>query len=265
MNVSKTALYGRVVGSLGGEGARVAEHEYPAGFTAAPHVHEHTYLTIVLAGAVVERFGGRVEELRASSVQLMPAGEVHSNTYETETRCLHFEIDTIVESLVAAGGSVTPGSRRDLRAVVLSTLICDEFRRGDAAAPLAIEGLLHALLARPAAGLPRGSTGPIWLQRVIDAVHGSYSDRLSLQDLARLAGVHPAHLCREFHHRTGRTVGAYVRELRVAHACRRLSGSNVALAEIALECGFADQSHFTSTFRKAMGITPAQYRRLRSD
>jgi transcriptional regulator GlxA family with amidase domain len=59
------------------------------------------------------------------------------------------------------------------------------------------------------------------------------------------------------------TVGEYVRRLRVDAAQRMLTNSDISLAQIALETGFADQSHLTRVFRRATGLTPKLYRALR--
>jgi AraC family transcriptional regulator len=152
------------------------------------------------------------------------------------------------------------GPMRDRRSKLLAAMIRDEFQHRDDLATLAIDGLLFALLA---CGMRREGDSPRWLTRVRDALHASFREKVSLRELSQVAGVHPAHLCREFHRRTGRTIGAYVRDLRISHARRLLDGSAATLAEIAIDCGFADQSHFASAFRRTMGVTPGRYRKLK--
>ena len=250
---SRVPLFGRVVTTVASERARIAEHEYPAGLHAAAHIHEHSYLSLILGGAITERFSNRAERLMPGDIQLMRAGEVHSNDYALPTRCLHIELDSMMDVF----GMIRTGPMRDRRSHLLASMIRDEFQHRDDLASLAIDGLLYALLAR---GARRESDGPPWLSRVRDALHASFRHKPSLRDLAELADVHPAHLCREFHRRTGRTIGAYVRDLRIAHARRLLEGA-APLAEIATECGFADQSHFASAFRRTTGMTPGTYRK----
>ena len=79
--------------------------------------------------------------------------------------------------------------------------------------------------------------------------------------LAADAGVHPAHLARTFRRHFRASVGAYARRLRLDGAARRLAMSNDSMAAIAVEAGFADQSHLTREFRRWLGVTPGQYRR----
>ena len=52
----------------------------------------------------------------------------------------------------------------------------------------------------------------------------------------------------------------YLRKLRIRIASRALIYTNEALSEVALNCGFADQSHFTREFRRELGRTPRDYR-----
>ncbi len=57
------------------------------------------------------------------------------------------------------------------------------------------------------------------------------------------------------------TPHAYLLEVRVQAARRMIEGGERSLAQIALDCGFAQQSHLGSAFRKVLGVTPGQYRR----
>ncbi len=84
----------------------------------------------------------------------------------------------------------------------------------------------------------------------------------SLAEIAHAAGVHPVHLSREFRRYFDVTVGEYMRKLRTDHAAHLLAASAMPLAEIADVCGFADQSHFSSTFKRTVGMTPARFREM---
>jgi AraC family transcriptional regulator len=81
-------------------------------------------------------------------------------------------------------------------------------------------------------------------------------------EIARAAGVHPVYLARTFREHHGMTIGEYVRKLRIEHACRLISTTGAPLSEIALAAGFCDQSHFSRTFKRVTGSSPAEYRRL---
>src|SRR5215472_2627823 len=91
-------------------------------------------------------------------------------------------------------------------------------------------------------------------------LHEHGMERLTLTDLARCAGRHPVQISREFHRYFGCTIGTYVRQVRIARAQRLLSVHKMNIAEIALECGFSDQSHFTTQFRRITGMPPKKFR-----
>jgi transcriptional regulator GlxA family with amidase domain len=60
----------------------------------------------------------------------------------------------------------------------------------------------------------------------------------------------------------GCTVGEYVRRLRFEFACQQILTTRRQLCDVALDAGFADQSHFNRMFRSQMGVTPFVYRNL---
>ncbi|WP_164019748.1 helix-turn-helix transcriptional regulator [Pyxidicoccus trucidator] len=82
---------------------------------------------------------------------------------------------------------------------------------------------------------------------------------MSLRELAAAARLSPWHLVRAFRDQLGQTPQVYLRSLRVREAQRQLV-AGLPLAEVALACGFADQSHLTKQFTRTLGITPGDYR-----
>ena len=76
--------------------------------------------------------------------------------------------------------------------------------------------------------------------------------------------MHPVHLAQTFRKFYRCTIGDYVRSLRIEFACRQLAATNMPLSQIALLAGFADQSHFTRTFKETLGVPPSRYRELAS-
>jgi AraC-like DNA-binding protein len=88
----------------------------------------------------------------------------------------------------------------------------------------------------------------------------SYLLAPSLADLAAIGGVHPVHLSREFRKHYHMTIGELIRKRRIDRACELLSNSAMSLSEVALTCGFSDQSHFCAMFKSHTGLTPAKFR-----
>jgi AraC family transcriptional regulator len=252
------------------DGFTFTEGRHPPGSRLPWHSHAGPTLCFVFAGAFTESFASATFECTPGTLKITPAGERHSNRFgRLETRGLLVEADVArVERLGEPAGVLAERlSLRDERLAMLSWRIADELRRHDAAAPLAIEGLLLEILAGAARERDLRLTGgvPHWLTDARDYLHDP-GDVRSLREVADAVGVHPATLARGFRKVYGCSVGAYLRRLRVARAARQLADSDAPLAEIALSAGFSDQSHFSNVFRRETGLSPSAFRRAaRSD
>jgi AraC family transcriptional regulator len=146
----------------------------------------------------------------------------------------------------------------------LGRRIYGEFSRMDAAAPLAIEGLMLEMLAwgTRERQTQQVRSRPSWVSRAREILHDDPAAPVSLGSLARTVGVHPVTLARGFRRAYGCSVGEYLRRLRIVQAARRLEDSDLPLAEIAMAAGFADQSHFSNVFKRQTGFSPSVFRRL---
>jgi len=120
--------------------------------------------------------------------------------------------------------------------------------------------LEQALLEDRSVSRNSGRRFPQWLERVRNILEQRFAEPYKLSEIAAEAGVHPVHLAREFRKHYGSSVGEYLRKVRIEYACRELMGSNVAVTNIAFAAGFADQSHFSRTFKRLCGTTPGRYR-----
>jgi len=98
------------------------------------------------------------------------------------------------------------------------------------------------------------------IARVIDYIEDGIDRDLRLASLAAIAGTSPYHFARTFHETVGLSPYAYVLVRRVARARLLLRNRHQPLADIALACGFSSQSHFTTAFRRCLGVTPGEYR-----
>jgi len=102
------------------------------------------------------------------------------------------------------------------------------------------------------------------LNRVLDFVDANIALDLSVPQLATVAGMSPYYFCRSFKQSTGTTPHRYVLHRRIEQAKRLLGDGAGSLLDIAQQIGFTDQSQFTRIFHKMVGITPAEYRKLRT-
>ncbi|WP_422925709.1 helix-turn-helix domain-containing protein [Singulisphaera sp. PoT] len=95
---------------------------------------------------------------------------------------------------------------------------------------------------------------------VLAYMRDHYHTPISNEKLAKLAHMSVRAFERKFHNNFHLTPQKYLRKLQMRMASRALVYTNEPLADVALSCGFSDQSHFTREFRRHFGRTPRDYR-----
>ena len=107
-----------------------------------------------------------------------------------------------------------------------------------------------------------GGLPPRRLQRVFSHIRENVARDLTVSELASVVGMSQYYFSKLFKMSTGTTPHQYVMRQRVERAQEQLRESRTALAEIATQVGFETQSHFTSVFRRLVGVTPKHYRAM---
>ena len=98
------------------------------------------------------------------------------------------------------------------------------------------------------------------LREIIAYVNNHYKDSLTLDDMARQTGFSREYFCRFFKQHMGITFLRYVNEVRISHAGRLLSDTDLSISEIMQESGFTNQTLFNRLFKEIYGMTPRQAR-----
>jgi AraC family transcriptional regulator len=248
-------------------GIFLSETAYPARLTIPSHTHhQEAYFNFVLQGGFTEYDGNHSYKLIKSTLVFHSPGESRSNEFHDQpTRLFNVRLDSAwLRSRIPERSAILNASTRFSAGplINLAVKLYREFRECDAVSPLVIEGLTLEMLGEASRYplTPMGQLPPRWLSPVKEMLHAQFNEGLMLGRIAQSAGVHPVHLNRVFRQYFHCTVGEYIRELRIEYARRRLASSRDTLTEIALAAGFSDQSHFSRTFKRGTGLTPAQYR-----
>lgn len=245
------------------DGVSLAENLYSPGLHVGAHVHDAPLVSLVLHGNATEETRASTRELSAQTLLYTPAFATHGHRFMTESRWLNIQFTPAWFARVGAAQHLLRDSSQLVRAgsaVNWAARLGAELRQPDAVSRLAIEGAL-LLLVSELSRLPESGERqrPRWLGVVEEAIDAAGAESPSLTDLAAIAGVHASHLLRTFRRYHGTTVANYARRRRIERARDQLAASNRPLSIIALEAGFADQSHFTKVFKQAFGETPGQY------
>ncbi len=130
------------------------------------------------------------------------------------------------------------------------------------ASALGVHILRHHSSLDRAPPLPsvRGALDTRRLQRVVDFIEAHLGEGLTVEALANEACLSPFHFARAFKATTGKAPHRYLTDRRIARAAAMISDGRRSLAEIADECGFSSQAHFTRWFKQIVGVTPGAYR-----
>ena len=228
------------------------------------HTHTDAHFILVSGGDYVSAAGERPAGGQPVLVY-NPPGTTHRDHFEGGRGsffAISLEPQLAATALAGMGTAdsprylLTPGQHAlALRIARSATLEAED---------LSVQGLCLELLGsmneRARSEEPRAM--PAWLGLALQLLYDRYADDLRIAEIAASVGVHPVHLARTFRRHFRCTPGEFARYRRLESAVGLLSRTVMPLSEVALNSGFADQSHFTRTFARYFGLPPGQYRLL---
>ncbi len=97
---------------------------------------------------------------------------------------------------------------------------------------------------------------------LLDYIEHNYTEKITLEELSKVANTNEKYLCRFFKEYTGNTPIEYINRLRIERACLKMTEESKSITEAAFDSGFNDISYFSKIFKKYKGITPREYRRI---
>ncbi len=207
---------------------------------------------------------------RPGAFCLVPAGAASDWVTRAGFACTHVHFAPSIRLLAGIEGDMPVLGWESDPAVGRAVVeIAQEAASGLPGARLAVEGRALALAAhllRRGAGRrasPERAAAPLSperLRRVADLVESDPAQPLDVSALAEAAGLSPAQFARAFRAATGETPHRWVMGRRIARARAMLAAGRATTAEIALDCGFASQSHMTDVFRRFGVPSPARLR-----
>lgn len=259
-------FYGTTSQSLSANGFRFTEKEYLSRATLPSHAHELSHFCFVLAGDYQEKLGGKFFERGPGTLVYYPPDVSHGEEHFTNGRHFLVEIDfKNLEKVTDYGKHLSePVLLNRGSALWLAARMYREFSDRDEFSTLVLESISTELLITASRQGARGAERkpPLWLAQVKESLRENFSKPPGLDELAKTVHIHPTHLARVFRQFERCTVGDYIREVRVNYARQQILESSEPLVEIALAAGFADQTHFTRSFKHVTGMTPTEFRRI---
>jgi AraC-like DNA-binding protein len=125
---------------------------------------------------------------------------------------------------------------------------------------LILAGLMQQPASAAAGGGGDGYVGGAAFDELFEWAEQNLSRGVTVDALAQRAGLSSSHFRALFARRTGRSAGAFLRDLRLREASRLLRETRTAIKQIAPHIGYGDVATFYHAFRRRFGITPAEYR-----
>jgi AraC family transcriptional regulator len=245
----------------------LSETAYGPNLTIPTHTHQRPYFSLTLQGASTEIIEKQKREYRTLSLAFFPAGLSHANDYHhAQTRCFNLELENSWDTYIDEANPAINHPIEFSPGIMpwLTMRLYHEFRLTSQPSALSIESLVFELLAETSRHTPTKTfkREPRWVQTVTELLHDEFMHPLALNDIAQAVGVHPIYLARIFRRSMGCSVGDYVRQLRMDHACRQLADDQIPLGVVAVNCGYYDQSHFSKAFKVTIGMTPQKFRQM---
>lgn len=245
-------------------GYLVLDYEYAPALTSDAHTDGEAKISIVIEGALKETQGRQEAWAGPLSMVIKPSDALHANRFGPE--------GSRIISLISTGGARWPEGLdesfmqeyqwfHDLKQAGVVT----EFLRGVVSAQNQddLETALIQLVASVSATNNKTPAGdpPDWLKTVAEKLTDCWDESLQVRELAAQAQVHPVYLARIFRQYFHCNPKQYQHHIRLQRALHQLSRTE-KLVQVALDSGFADQSHFSRLFKASTGISPGNYRKL---
>jgi AraC-like DNA-binding protein len=237
--------------------------------------HFHDYFVIGLIEEGTQHFEyGRTRQLTPTGgVLVLNPGEVHTGKSATEQGFRYRAFYPSVEVMAQIASEISPRFH-DIplfpNPVLHDSLLfraLQHFHRGaeQPLSPLEIQSQYTAVLthlithhADPRLTLPPIGRERHEIRRLRAYLNENYAEPISLTTLAELVHWTPFYLLRVFRNEVGLPPHAYLETVRIERA-RQMVARGIPLAQIAYDTGFSSQSHFTTTFKRLVGVPPGQY------
>lgn len=240
---------------------------------------DHAVILTLAACQMRVRIGDAEAGRRSHAGQLcvIPAGTAFRLATEQGGAFLHLSLPPEMLEACAAADPDLPAPRltpaaftTDMAVAVIGHACLGEAVAPGRASAKLMESYCQALAVRLLRGYAAGgdhtngpapiALAPFRLRRALDFIEARLEETITLADVAAAVGLSPKHFARAFRRSTGQSPHRFIVQRRLERAKTMMLGTELALTEIALACGFGSQQHFTRVFREAVGMPPGQWR-----
>ncbi len=224
------------------------------------HYHENPYFTYLLQGKLFESNKKESYYLEPGNLLFHNWQDKHYNIKPPEyTRGFHIELnqewflnfDIQLKDFEGSTILKNPMIKNLMNQLFVETKINDQYSN------LSIESSLINIFNTIENSKEKQSKVPIWTNKLQELLFEENID-YSLNNLSSILGIHPVHLSREFRKYFGTSLGNYLRLIKINKAFNLIVSTKLSMTEICYECGFFDQSHFITNFKRIYNTTPSK-------
>lgn len=227
------------------------------------HSHENPYFTYLIQGKLLEANKKETYYLKPGTLLFHNWQDKHYNIKPSEfTRGFHIELNFDWFQKYDFKSFNFQGSIHLENPIIKEIMnkIFLESKCVNKHSQLSIDALLVNLFSTLENDFTkRNSTIPSWVKKLTEILHYQPEVCTSLSNLSLLLNIHPVHLSREFPKYFNTTISNYIRKQKVNKAISLIFNKQLSMTEVCYECGFYDQSHFISNFKKIYDNTPLQF------
>ena len=258
-------------------GILIEKYSYSAGSIEPlpKHSHYEYQLGLCLNCQGEYYYRGANYSIPIGKLSIIHSGEVHSPSQRTflpqpaSYFMMHIEPDVLNQTASAIGSNVSvpfftqPIFKDSILAQQFYSL-CTSDRTNQLSRDSLLVDFLARLITQNCEYIPQSNRQikPA-IALVRDYLQANYTENISLNELADIAGISRFHLSRLFHRERGISLSAYQTQVKIDRA-KQLLAQGMLISDVASITGFYDQSHFGYHFKRLVGTTPGNYGKVKS-
>ncbi|WJS95897.1 helix-turn-helix transcriptional regulator [Flavobacterium johnsoniae] len=245
------------------QGIAIVETEYQNKVYEGWHSHNNAHLTLFLKGGTTEKRKNFNETVGPGSLLFYHSDELHLNQNTLfPSRNINVEIEeNLLKELQINETTIEKSIQNSSYIKFLILKIFRETQCADTFSNDTIK-MLFSQLSLANDYLQRYEKSPFWVKSLHELLNDCWNENPNLNDLAQVLNLNPITISKHFPKYFGCTLGEYMRRIKINRSLSLIQSSSENLTEIALRCGFSDQSHFIRTFKNQTGFLPKQFQKL---
>lgn len=231
-------------------------------FSTEFHYHSNPHLSFILQGGNIENRKRMTTERKVGDIMFFHSGELHRTlptTPHSKNMNLELENDFLKQYNISED-EIANMIKKNIDSKFLMLKVYKELLENDSYSNISIKMLLLNTITKPISS--NLNKKPYWIIKLSEILNDEWNEFHNLMDLSLILKVHPVTISKYFVRYFGITLGEYMRKLKIDKSLSLIQNDYLSLTEVAIECGFSDQSHFTRNFKKFTGLLPKEFRQL---